>query len=90
MREGLGNLLLPVHLLLAVDLGTRLEALALVEQDGADDDLVGTHDVLVVVWVGGAGLAEVAVDGVAYTRRHQYEHSEKFHGNGENVPESPL
>jgi len=58
------NLLLPVHLRLAVDLSVGFPVLASVEEDGADDDF-RAHDGLVVVDMGGAVGAVVAVDGVA-------------------------
>lgn len=64
--EGLGNFGLPAELVLAVDLGGDRELLAGVGRDaGAGDDGVRAHNLLVVVDVGGAVRAVVAVDGVA-------------------------
>jgi hypothetical protein len=56
------NLLLPAHARLAEDLCVRGELVAAVEQDGANDNRVRAHDLLVVVRVCGAVGAEVAVD----------------------------
>ena len=58
------NLLLPRQSILAVNLCGRLQILAALEQGGADDDL-GAEDGLVVVGVGGAVGAVVAVDVLA-------------------------
>lgn len=64
--EGLGNLLLPAETILSEDLGCGLEGLAgLGEDTCAEDDGVVTHDGLVVVDVGGAVGAVVAVDVLA-------------------------
>ena len=60
------NLLLPRHADLPIDLSTELQVLSIVEQDGANDVLVIAHDGLVVVDVGGAVAAVVAVDWFAY------------------------
>ena len=62
--ERLRNLRLPAHLGLAEDLSSRLQVLASVEEDGTDDDLIA-HDGLVVVDMGGAIGAVVAVDRLA-------------------------
>lgn len=62
--EGVRNLLLPGHLVLAVDLGGGGELLALLNEDGAEDVFVA-HDGLLVVRVGRAGRAVVAVDWLA-------------------------
>lgn len=63
--EGGGDLLLPSQLGLAEDLGGRLEALALVQETSAQDDLVVAKSSLVVVGVGGAVGAVVAVHRLA-------------------------
>lgn len=61
--ECVRNLLLPSKPGLAVDLGCWLEVRAdlatLVQQDGAEHDLVGTENLLLVVDVGGAVLAVI-------------------------------
>lgn len=59
------NLRLPGQPILAVDLGRDLEAFAALQQAGPHDNLVA-QDGLVVVDVGGAVRAIVAVDGVPY------------------------
>lgn len=65
--EGGRNLLLPWQAHLGVDLGRGLEVLdTLVEQAGAEDNVVGAESLLCVVHVGGAVLAVVAVDILAY------------------------
>jgi hypothetical protein len=56
-----GDLWLPRHLGFPEDLGRGLELLAAVEQDGAHDDRVRSHDLLVVVDVRRAVGAVVAV-----------------------------
>jgi hypothetical protein len=59
-------LLLPRQARLGIDLRRRLEVLdALVEQTGAQDNVVGAEGLLCVVDVGGAVLAVVAVDALA-------------------------
>ena len=58
------HLRLPGETVLAEDLGRDLEILGALQQAGADDDLVA-EDGLVVVHVGGAVGAVVAVDGFA-------------------------
>lgn len=64
--KGVRNLLLPRHLGLAVNLRAGLEVLALAaEEHGARNDGVGAHDLLVVVDVGRAVGAVVAVHGLA-------------------------
>lgn len=63
--EGRGNLLLPGQLGLAEDLSGRLELFALVQQAGAQNDLVVAQGGLVVVGVGGAVGAVVAVHRLA-------------------------
>ena len=65
-RERRRNLLLPAHLVLAVDLSCSIELLALLEQHRAQDDLVW-HNGLHMVWVRGAAWAVVALNFVAYT-----------------------
>ena len=60
------QLRLPPQPILAEDLSGNGPLLAAVEESGADDDLVVAHDGLVVVDVGGAVGAVVAVDWVAY------------------------
>lgn len=59
------DLRLPVQPILTEDLRRDLEALATLQQAGAHDDLVAQHG-LVVVSVGGAVGAVVAVDGVSW------------------------
>jgi len=59
------NLFLPSHFVLAIDLSHRIEALALLEQDGADDDRIVTLDGLMMVWMSGAVRAVVAVGWLA-------------------------
>lgn len=44
--KGVGDLGLPVHLRLSVDLCCRLEGSTLVEEHGADDDCLGAHCLL--------------------------------------------
>ena len=61
------NLRLPRHLSLAPDLGSRLPLLRAVEEDGSDHEL-GAHDSLMVVDVGGAVGAIVAIDILACLR----------------------
>lgn len=63
--EGLSNLLFPRHLVLAEDLSRDWQLLATVEQNGAKHNRVRTHGLLVVVDVGGALRAVVAVDSLA-------------------------
>jgi hypothetical protein len=53
--------LLPVHLGLAINLRGRTPRFATVEENGADNDL-RAHDGLVVVDMGGAVGAVIAVD----------------------------
>jgi len=60
------NLLLPLHLVLAVDLRANVKVLAgLREQRRADDNGVRAHDLLVVVDVRRAFGAVIAIYGVA-------------------------
>ena len=59
------DLRLPVQPILTEDLGRDLEALAALQQAGTHDDLI-TQRGLVVVGVGGAVGAVVAVDGVSW------------------------
>jgi len=59
------HLRLPGVTILAEDLRSDLEILGTLQQAGADDDLV-TEDGLVVVHVGGAVGAVVAVDWLAW------------------------
>lgn len=61
----LGDLWFPGQLGLPEDLSRWLEILSAVEQDGADNDRVRAHDLLVVVGVGCAVWAVVAVDCLA-------------------------
>lgn len=64
--EGLRNLLLPLQLGLAIDFGADVEILAAFrQQGGTEDDGVWAHDLLMVVDVGGAVWAIVAVDRLA-------------------------
>ena len=63
--ERLRALRLPRHLGLAVNLSSWLEVLSALEKDGAHDDRVWAHDLLVVICVRGAVGAIVAVDGFA-------------------------
>lgn len=66
----MGNLFLPAHLGLSVDLSSRLKLLALLtEKDGSGNDSIISHDGLVVVHVGGAARAVVAVYCFACWRR---------------------
>lgn len=63
----MSNLLLPAESVLAEDLGLWLKGLAAFGEDaGAEDDGVGAGDCLVVVDVGGAVGAVVAVYVVAF------------------------
>lgn len=65
----MSNLLLPRKSVLAKDLGGRLEALATLGQEtSAQDDGVIAHNGLVVVDVGGAVGAVVAVDVLAWMK----------------------
>jgi len=60
--ESRSNLLLPRHANLPIDLGTGLQVLSIVEQDGANDVLVISQESLVVVDVGGAVATVVAMN----------------------------
>lgn len=60
--ESMGNLLLPTHLRFPVDLSSWLEFLSVLpEKDGTSNDGVVSHDRLMVVNVGSAARAVVAV-----------------------------
>lgn len=60
------NLLLPSHFCLSVDLSSRLKLLSILsQQNSTSNDGVVTHDGLVVIYVGSAAGAIVAVDGLA-------------------------
>lgn len=62
---GCSNLLLPSEPVLAENLSADWEALATLEQDGANNDGVWPHDLLIMVDVTSAVSAEVAVDTLA-------------------------
>lgn len=64
--ESMRNLRLPRHAIFAEDLRGDFEIFGAFEQTGADDDLVVTHNGLMVVYVGGAVGAVVAVNGFAF------------------------
>jgi hypothetical protein len=63
--KSLRTLRLPRHLGLPVNLSQRLEVLPAIDQHSPQDDRIGAHDLLVVVGVGSAVGAIVAVDGLA-------------------------
>lgn len=63
----LRNFLLPSRTVLAVYFSSRLEALtALVKKSSAKNDRIGAHGFLMVVHVGGAIGAIIAVDVLTY------------------------
>lgn len=59
--EGLSDLGYPTGTILSVDLGGGFEILGSIEQGGAND-IIGSHDLLVVIRMGGAIGTVVAVD----------------------------
>lgn len=63
--KGVRHLRLPGQTILAEDLRRDLEVLGALQQAGADNDLVA-QDGLMVVHVGGAVGAVVAMDGLAW------------------------
>lgn len=64
----MGNLLLPTHLCLSINLSSRLKLLSfLTQQNSAGDDRIITHNRLVMVNMSSAIWAVVAVDCFAYT-----------------------
>ena len=63
--KSLRTLRLPRHLRLPIDLRQRLEVLPAIHENGAEDNRIGTHDLLLVVGVRCAVGAVVAVDGFA-------------------------
>ena len=64
--ERIGHLLLPGQTILAEELGRDLEIFAAYQQARANDDLVVAHGRLVMVGVGGAVGAVVAVHRFAF------------------------
>ena len=64
----MGNLGLPSQPILAVDLDRDLEALGALQQAGSHDNQIVAHDSLMVVRVGGAVRAVVAVNGLSCGR----------------------
>lgn len=64
-RESMRQLRLPSQTVFSEDLSAELEVLGALQEGGAHDDFVA-HDGLVVVGVGGAVRAVVAVDVVSW------------------------